>query len=362
LRLVISNGTRGWGGLEQMTVLLARGFQRRGHDVLVFCRKGSVVHERLQGAVACAPILRGDRMNPITQGRCAHALVRHRAQAVIGNTTKEPAWTGIPARLLGIPFVYRHEFSRPYPAGKLYEFLYGRVTNLHVVNSRSSRETLLEADWLAPERVRVVPNGIETEVIEAAATAALGLPTGALAFGFVGRLEEEKGIWELAQAWPQVVRTIPGAHLVLVGWGPLEEAIRAVLGGAPNVHFFGFRNDVPSLMKAFDVLVAPFHKEGFGLVLVEAMTAGVPVVASRSGAIPELIEDGVEGKLVPVRDGAALAAAMIGLGQDAELRKRMGAAGRARARRDFSWERMIQGHEALLEELIAQRRASARPR
>jgi glycosyltransferase involved in cell wall biosynthesis len=352
VRLVISNGTRHWGGLEQMAVLLATGFQRRGHEVVAICRKGSVVHERLRGNVRCAPVLRGDRLNPITQARCAAVLLRHRAQAVIGNTTHEVGWTGVPARCLGIPYVSRHEFSRPYPDGRADRLLLGRLTNLHVVNSASSRETVLSAPWLPPERVRVVPNGIDAERFAAAPPAALGLPEGALVFGFVGRWEIQKGVWELAEAWPGVVSALPHAHLVLVGWGPLEKEFREAMRSAPNVHDLGFREDIPELMKAFDVLVAPFHKEGFGLVLAEAMAAGVPIVAARAGAIPELMDDGMEGRLVPVEDAAALATAMIELGSDRELRARMGAAGSARVRRDFSWERMLEGHEELLGELI----------
>jgi glycosyltransferase involved in cell wall biosynthesis len=180
----------------------------------------------------------------------------------------------------------------------------------------------------------------------------LGLPAGAIVFGFVGRWEIQKGVWELAQAWPRVAAVLPHAHLVVVGWGPLEREFRDALRDAPRVLDLGFREDIPELMKAFDVLVAPFHNEGFGLVLAEAMAAGVPVVAARAGAIPELIEDGAEGRLARVEDAAALASAMVELGSDAELRARMGAAGYARVRRDFSWERMIEGHEELLRELV----------
>jgi glycosyltransferase involved in cell wall biosynthesis len=342
-----------------MAELLALGFQRRGHPVVVLCREGSPVHERLRAHVPCEPILRRGSFNVGTQARCAQVLKRHRAEAVIGNTIKEPGWVGIPARALGIPFVYRHEFSRPYEADLRSRLLFGRVPSVHVVNSRSSLETVLAAPWVPADRVRVIRNGVDAERLAAAPRADLRLPPGALALGFVGRFEEQKGVRELARAWPVIAEAVPHAHLMLVGWGVLEEELEAAMASAPRVHWLGFREDVPSLMKAFDVLLAPFHREGFGLVLAEAMSLGVPVVASRGGAIPELLDDGVEGRLVPVGDASALAAAAIEVARDDALRARMGAAGRARAGRDFTWERVIREHEDLLDEVV---RAASRKR
>ena len=371
MRVVVSSGTRTWGGLEQMTVLLAEGLHARGHHVTAFCRDDSPVHERLKARIPCEPILAHGRLNPLTVGRCAGALRRHRAQVVIGNTTKDPAWTGAAARLVGVPYVYRHEFNRPYHDPPRTRLLFGQIPALHVVNSQASRATVLgSAPWLPTERVRVIPNGIDVEGAQAASPARLGLQEGAVVFGFVGRFEEQKGVFELAGAWPRVSAALPNAHLVLVGWGKLQPELRSRLAGAANVHWLGFREDVPSLMKAFDVLVAPFQREGFGLVLVEAMAVGVPVVAAHASSTPELMEDGVEGRMVPPRDADSLAAAMIELGSDPERRARMGARGRERAARDFSQARMISAHEELLAEVVgedvtgagATARASGEPR
>jgi glycosyltransferase involved in cell wall biosynthesis len=364
MRLVVSSGSRTWGGLENMTVLLASGLQARGHHVVVFCRRGSAVHERLRGRVPCEPILAHGRLNPLTLWRCFRALRRHRPQVVIGNTTKDPGWTGFVARLMGIPFVYRHEFNRPYHDPPRTRLLFGWVPAVHVVNSEASRGTVLgSAPWLPPERVRVIPNGIDLEVARAAPRAELGVPAGSTVFGFVGRFEEQKGVRELVQAWPRVVAAFPHAHLALVGWGSLEGEVRQRLASAPNVHWLGFREDIPCVMKALDVLVAPFHQEGFGLVLVEAMAAGVPVVAARASSSPELMDDGVEGRLVPVRDGDALAEAMIELAADPERRACLGAGGVARVVRDFTHARMLDAHEQLLAELAQVRsRVSAAPR
>lgn len=353
MRLVISSGSRTWGGLELMAVLLARGLQQRGHEVIAFCRRNSPLHEHLRNELHCVPILHGSRMHPGTIWSCMRALRRHRSQVVIANTMKDPSWTGIAARLLGIPVLYRHEIDIPYENRLLSRLIFGWVPACHIVNSEATRGTLLSSiDWLPADRIAVLPNGIDLHQLTEAEPASLGLPNDAVAFGFVGRWEERKGIRELAAAWPSVVQALPHAHLVIAGWGPMERELRDWLAYARNVHWIGFRDDVPSVMKALDVLVAPSHYEGFGLVLAEAMGVGTPVVGTRASSIPELVDHGVEGLLVPARDADALAEAMIELGRDPELRARMGTAGQARVRRDFTVELMLDRHEQLLEEII----------
>jgi glycosyltransferase involved in cell wall biosynthesis len=357
LRLVVSNASRAWGGAEAMAETLARGLQARGHEVVVFCRRdGSPLQERLRGDVPCEPVLGGFDLHPVTLGRCARALRRHRAQVVITNAVKDPRWTGVAARLLGIPVVFRQETDQPYKDVLRHRLFYGWVPDCHVVNSEATRRTLLgSVDWVAPERVVVIPNGLDVTPFVEAAPADLGLPEGGVAIGFVGRMEARKGIWELAAAWPEVASAVPDAHLLIGGWGPEEAEFRASLGGAPRVHWLGFRDDVPRLMKAFDVLAVPSHYEGFGLVVVEAMAAGTPVVSTRASSIPEIMTDGVEGRLVPPRDAAALAGALIELATDSGLRASLGRAGRTRALTSFSVPEMLDRHEALLHELVESR-------
>jgi glycosyltransferase involved in cell wall biosynthesis len=354
MRLVLSCGSPNWGGLELMAQLLAGGLQDRGHRVVVFCRPGAPLEERLAGTVECEPILGGADLHPRTVARCARALRRHRPDVVICNTVKDPRWTGVAARLLRIPVVYRQEIDEPYRKGWYHRLVYGWVPARTVVNSDASRRTALaSAPWLSPEEVEVVPNGIDLRALDGALPLRLELPDDALRFCFVGRWEARKGVRELAEAWPAVAAALPNAWLVVGGWGPLEGELRGWLEGAPRVRWLGFVPDVPALLKAVDVVVAPSHYEGFGLVVAEAMAVGVPVVSTSASSIPELLDDGVEGLLVPPRDAAALARAMISLGGDPELRRRMGSAGRQRARRDFGLETMLDRHEELLGRVAA---------
>lgn len=352
MRLVISCGSPNWGGLERIAELLARGLRRRGHRVVVFCRPKSPLHQRLTGAIECEPILGGADLHPRTVARCIRALRHHLPEAVVCNTVKDPRWTGVAARSMRIPVLYRQEIDEPYRRGLYHRFIYGWVPTLTVVNSDASRRTALaSAPWLRADRVEVLPNGVDIDALESAVPLEMELPSDGLRYCFVGRWETRKGIHELAEAWPAVAAALPHAQLVIGGWGALESQFRDWLAGAPRVHWLGFVRNVPSLLKSVDVVVAPSHYEGFGLVVAEAMGVGVPVVSTAASSIPELVDDGVEGTLVPPRDAAALAQAMISLGSEPALRERMGRAGRDRVRRDFSLERMLDRHEQLLDRI-----------
>jgi glycosyltransferase involved in cell wall biosynthesis len=150
--------------------------------------------------------------------------------------------------------------------------------------------------------------------------------------GFVGRLEPRKGVLDLIAAVPAIRAGAPGARVVIVGddpWGAYPEYLAQVRAAA-DVEHVPWRNDAPSLMRHFDVLVAPSHQEPFGTVLSEAMAVGTPVVATRVGGLAEVVDDGVTGLLVEPHDPQALAAAIL---EVISRREAMGAAARQAARR-----------------------------
>jgi len=168
-----------------------------------------------------------------------------------------------------------------------------------------------------------------------------------------------KGQTYLVQAWPSVLKREPRALLLLVGDGPEERLLRsraAELGLGGSVRFLGFRQDIPSLLALAEALVLPSLNEGFGLVLLEAMAMGKPVVASAVGGIPEVVLDGRTGLLVPPADPEALAVAILRLLEDPRAAQRLGEAGRERARESFSREAFIQAHRKLYGELLGLKR------
>ena len=165
--------------------------------------------------------------------------------------------------------------------------------------------------------------------------AAAPWPTGnGPVVGFIGRFEPRKGPLDLARAAPAIRAGAPGARIVMVGadpYGADPEYVRAVRS-APDVEHHPWNANAPGLMRHLDVLVLPSRVEPFGTVLAEAMAVGTPVVASRVDGLPEVVEDGVSGRLVPPGDPEALAAAVL---EVLARREEMGAAARQRARRFF---------------------------
>lgn len=199
-----------------------------------------------------------------------------------------------------------------------------------IVVSEALASFLEEAERLPRRKMEIIGHGVDgpgTPVPRAEARRALGLPSFDPLVGAVGRLSPEKGHLHLLRALPAIAAAFHGAGCVLAGDGPVrrdleDEALR--VGVAGRVVFLGRRRDVPRILSALDLFVQPSVYEGFGLSLLEAMAAGLPVVASRVGGIPEVVQDGATGILVPPGDPGALASAVIGLLRDRERARRLG--------------------------------------
>jgi glycosyltransferase involved in cell wall biosynthesis len=187
-----------------------------------------------------------------------------------------------------------------------------------------------------------------------------GMEPGSQIVGVVARLEPEKGHLTLLDAWPHVLRSVPDAYLLMVGEGSQREALAARAAEnrvAHRVVFTGRRDDVPAVTAALDVAVLPSHREAQGLSILEAMALSRPVVASDVGGIPEMIEDGVTGLLVPHDQPEALAAAIVRLLTDHSLADTI-----ARAAHDLVHDRFcVQLMVRSVEEIYTTGARSARP-
>jgi glycosyltransferase involved in cell wall biosynthesis len=167
----------------------------------------------------------------------------------------------------------------------------------------------------------------------------------------VGRLTEQKGINYLLEAWAQVHPVLPQAVLIIAGDGPLRDSLKqqaAPLG--ESVRFLGWRTDGPTIMADCDTLVLPSLWEGFGLVTLEAMALSRPVIASRVGALPEIVLNGETGLLVPPSNPKALADALCRLLGDPAYARILGQAGRTRLEKHFSVTRMAKQHALVYKE------------
>jgi glycosyltransferase involved in cell wall biosynthesis len=188
----------------------------------------------------------------------------------------------------------------------------------------------------------------------------LGLGADEPTVGIVSRLARAKGYVYLLDAVPELVTRFPGVRFVIVGdgpeRGPLEAKVEAS-GVADNVIFAGHRTDIDRILCAFDVFACPSLAEGMPYSVMEAMRAGLPIVASRVGGLPELLADGEAGVLVEAGDHKALAAAICDLLSDEAARATLGAAAHARVSEAFSLESMIDCTERVFEEALLDHRA-----
>lgn len=183
-----------------------------------------------------------------------------------------------------------------------------------------------------------------------------GIPQGAWVIGTVARLVPQKALHVLLNAYAQYrAQARQESRLVLVGHGPLEGQLKELsrqLGLDREIVWAGFREDIPAVMKAFDVFVLTSSYEGFGLVLLEAMAAARPVVASRVSAIPEIVRDGITGLLCEPGDHEGFTHALLRL-EEADMRTHLGTAGHDRARTHFTLERMAEATLSVYKECIA---------
>lgn len=218
--------------------------------------------------------------------------------------------------------------------------------------SRAIEQKLIEEGRTGTE-VSVIYNGVDLQRYDHQAPCCTlreeyGLPAEGPIVGVVARLESEKGHPTLLDAWPAVLAAQPTATLLIVGEGSRREELEAqarALEIAERVVFTGRREDVPAVTAALDVAVLPSYREAQGLVILEAMALGRPVVATRVGGIPEMVEDGVTGLLVPAHDSQALAAAIVRLLTDHSLADVIGRAGHDLVHDRFCVELMVSAVE-----------------
>jgi glycosyltransferase involved in cell wall biosynthesis len=212
----------------------------------------------------------------------------------------------------------------------------------------------------------LIPNGISIDAfspdreVRQRVRRELEVEPQTLVFVHVGRFAAVKNHEMLVAAFAQLVGQQPlPTELWLVGAGELRETIQhqvRALGIESRVRFLGVRSDIPDLLRAADVFVFPSRWEGNPLSVMEAMAAGLPVIATAVGGVPELVEDGASGILVPNEDLHGLVAAMQRMAQNPDLREQMGRAARCRAVERFDIRQTVRAYEALYEEILQRKR------
>ena len=277
-------------------------------------------------------------------------LIRRERPAVVHTHTSKAGFVGRLAAVIARAPAVIHQ-----PHGHIFYGYYGRrgtavftalerraarwTDRIITLTDRGTAEHLAHGIGRAEQYV-TVPSGVPTAELRAAAPARgeararLGLDADAIVIVGLGRLVPIKGFDLLVRALPIVASQVPSARVLLVGEGAERahlETIAASLGVAGRLRLTGETTDVAPYLAAADVVTVPSRNEGMGRVIVEAMALGRPVVATAVGGIPDVVTDGECGRLVAPEDVDALAAALIELGRDPALRRKLGEAAAQRA-------------------------------
>jgi glycosyltransferase involved in cell wall biosynthesis len=354
-------GAQLYGGAQQVLYLLGELSNTEARSVLI-CPEYSAVAEAARAAGFEVEVIsyRGDLDWRATK-RIREILTRLQVDLVhVHSRRGADIWGGLAARKLGLPCVLSRRVDnreRAWAVAAKYR-LYD-----HVIAISEGIRNVLIADGLPPGRVSCVRSAVDWARFQQPADKAglvsrFDLPEDAMVIGIAAQLIPRKGHDVLLEALSDLVARWPTLQLLVMGKGPSESAIREQIRTRDlgrHVQLVGFVEDLEHVLPSLDFLVHPARTEGLGVVLLQAASAGIAVIACDAGGMPEAVIDQKTGLLVPPDDVDALMAAMESLLSDPERAQAYGAKGRERMLASFSIAAMAQGNANVYRELMATR-------
>jgi glycosyltransferase involved in cell wall biosynthesis len=358
--------SRAFGGLEMTTLRLASQFAARGAKVHVVVPESSPMqqecvarclpHTTLEPAFKYGDLRAALRLGRIFRQQCLDVALVFRSRDM--HLAALAAYRSPGTRL----FFYQQMQSGIGKKDHFHNWVFSRFVGWLTLTSTMRREVL---QWtnMPPERVHVAYLGRDatsfqpSNELSSAARRALQLPARGLVAGVLGRLDRQKGQMEFLEAIAAIRTKIPKGTFLIAGDetkddpGMREKLIaRALaLGISDRVRFLPPTNDVPSFLAALDVFLMPSYSETYGLVLIEAMAMGLPVISTNSGGVPELVRNGVDGLIVEPKNVPQLAEAIVTLARQPALRRRMRASARKRFLQTFREDQCIDRVVELIE-------------
>jgi glycosyltransferase involved in cell wall biosynthesis len=341
---------RTWRGGQNQVLVTVMGLRALGHRTMLVAHPGGELRQRAKEGLDLIPLAPKNELDLGAAWRLSRLLKQLKPDVVHAHDPHGVAMSALAlsmsTQLAKPPLIASRRVDFHLRGSAMSRWKYRQV-DCFICASEAIRKMLV-ADGVPEARTVTVHEGIDLERVESAPRAniheELFLPHQAPVVGNVAALVPHKGQRHFIEAAALVVRKVPDARFVIAGEGELRPALERQIKEhrlEKHVVLAGFRPDVLSLHKAFDIFVMSSITEGLGTSLLDAMAAARPIVATSTGGIPEVVEDGVTGFLVAPRDDRAMADAIVRLLKDSDLRQRMGLAGLKRARERFSAERML---------------------
>ena len=361
MRIVHTESSDGWGGQELRILAEAEGIRSRGHEVTLIAPASAqiFVEARRRGLPAVnLPIGRKNLKGVIALRKWFKA---HSIDVVNTHSSTDSWLTAIACASLGhAPALVRtRHVSVPVPKDPATRWLYQHATRKIVTTGEALRRTLVESNGFQADHVVSVPTGIDltrfTPGDKTAARRSLGLDPALHYVGIVATLRSWKGHLYLLEAMKRLARD--DCRLLIVGDGPMRAVIEsriAELDLADRVSLVGYQDDPAPWLRALDVCCLPsYANEGVPQALMQAMLVGSPIVTTAVGGIPEVIEDGRTGLIVPIRDAEALAKGIARLLDNPPLATRLSAGAREEGVRRFGMDHMLDRMEAVFRDAVA---------
>jgi len=350
------------GGLQRVVSDLARGLNReRFESTVCTLRGGGALEKELREAGVPVYVSDAtDKLHKYTGFYPLYRAMKERKPDVVHTHNTMALQDGIVASLLAaVPVRIHTDHAREFPDKRRY-MLFERVASYgldrFVAVSEDTRQRLMRYERISPWKMEVIHNGIDDsklrgQVDVGAVRREVGLEAGDFPVLGIGvRLCRQKGIGYLLEAVGLLVREFPSLRLLICGEGELEPELRkqAVdLGLQRHVRFLGPRMDMHVVLRVLDLYVLPSVWEGLPLVLIEAMAASLPIIATNVGGNAEIVEDGANGTLIPAENPERIREAVSALARDPGKRRRMGLQSRVRFEEHFRVSRMIADYESL---------------
>jgi glycosyltransferase involved in cell wall biosynthesis len=349
------------GGLQQVVVNICRTIDREKFDVIVICLRalGEFVPEveRMGIKVRLVP-QRQKGTDYFSFLKLANILKEEKIEVIHTHNT-QPFFDGAIAGLLaGVKTIVHTDHARNFPDKRRYMFAEWLVSHFAykiVGVSDHTCRNLVRYEKISKKKIMTIMNGIDltrykVEIDQQRKRMELGLNGKGPIIGLAGRLVEAKGVRYLLQAMTDVVPLFPNITLLIAGDGPLQDELKKMsvdLGIERRVLFTGPRLDMPELMKLFDIYVSPSISEGLPMVLLEAMAAGCPIIATEVGGVPMAVHHGENGSLVRPENPKALSSEIVRLLSNKEVRQQYSENGMTLAGEKFSAEVMTRNYEKL---------------
>ncbi|MEM9444322.1 MAG: glycosyltransferase family 4 protein [Verrucomicrobiota bacterium] len=363
IRIVHTEASLGWGGQEIRIYTEMMAMRERGHELALVAQEKSQIIQRCRDAGFLCQVFSSNRfLYPISILQLRTFLNEWGAEVVNTHSSRDGYIAGIAARLAGCTLVRSRHIDVEYPNRWLGRWAFGILPHVITTTSEKIKTNLVERLDLNPDEVSCVATGIDLQKfspseIKTEITQKYHLPRDLRLVGMISVLRSWKGHRYFLEAARKVIDQRNDVHFVIAGAGPMESAIRdwiTEMSLEDSVSMIGHQEDVVEVINLLEVLVLPsYAHEGIPQILLQAQAMAKPIVGTKVGGIPEVIQHEVNGLLVEPRCESAIVDSVIRLLEDQSLRKRLALAGRQKALEAYSLEIMCKKMEQLYKRTIA---------